>query len=107
MADIYCTCGEPWDLDSLHEHIAEQHDYDRTMGIDPPWYTNGRYDDQKYSKLFSAARQEFRQKGCAMFGSKCSNAHPAKGAAFEALSEMMGDDVDGAIAMMEDADHLF
>ena len=45
MADIYCPrCGEPWDMDELHE--ADGKDYDE-------------------------ARRAFIRDGCGVFGDKC------------------------------------
>jgi hypothetical protein len=99
MSDIYCKCGEPWDLDCIHEHIAETYDENK-------WHTKGRHDQDKYEILFKWAMTDFRKKGCELFGTSHSNASPSAGATFSAVQDIMGDDVDGAISMMEDAEDM-
>lgn len=99
MGDIYCKCGEPWDLDTIHEEIAADHDRST-------WLTDGRYDEAKYAKLFAKYRAKFRKDGCEMFGTGHSNCNPSAGETFQAIDDIMGDDVDGAISMMEDAEQM-
>lgn len=78
MMDIKCKkCGEPWDIDTLHD-VAE--------------------DDRR---TFNDVRQDFQSRGCEALGGKCNSethAHPAIGA----LYDILGDDIDGAAAMFED-----
>lgn len=82
--DIYCPkCGEPWDNDELH-HEAEDNDSD-----------------------YETVAKNFRRRGCEVFGFQHGDADyevngmPASTAA-SALYELLGDDMDGAAAMMED-----
>lgn len=86
--DIRCPkCGEPWDLDTIHEAADEQ--------------------DSTYEKVSA----DFRSRGCVAFGwGGCStpstevDAHyglPPQVAA-GALYDLLGDDLDGAAAMLED-----
>ena len=82
MSDIYCKCGEPWDVDSLHDLS----------------------DEQKCS--FDTARQMFREQGCKAFGSSCSNTNPAAGEIIALADELMGDDIDGVVSFLEDAHYL-
>ena len=77
--DVRCTnCGEPWDLDELHELVAEGSAVD-----------------------FDDARAMFYRHGCKAFGSRCSDnlGHPA----IASVYDLMGDDIDGAASMLEDA----
>jgi hypothetical protein len=75
--DIRCsTCGEPWDIDSLHDIAAE----------------NGT--------TFDDARKDFRRRGCEALGTSHSDtvAHPG----IAVLAELAGDDLDGFAADLED-----
>lgn len=75
--DIRCpTCGEPWDLDTLH---------DNDLGLP-----------------FTEAYRRFRAEGC---GAVLFNPECTPGAADPALAELaalLGDDVDGYAALTED-----
>jgi hypothetical protein len=75
--DIYCpVCGEPWDLDELHD----------VPGVS-----------------FEEARRRFAAEGCAVFGSTHNAVVDADTAAKSAiLHELLGDDIDGIAALMED-----
>jgi hypothetical protein len=77
--DVYCpVCGEPWDLDTLHE-------------IDAPSY--------------QAKRKRFQREGCGAL--ETAHNEPADGlraSASAALFDVLGDDVDGIAATLEDAD---
>ena len=80
--DLICpVCGEPWDLDTLHE-----------MG------------DWVNEKLtFSQALKRFANKGCEAFGCK-HNETPDKDAAETSsmLFDILGDDVDGIASCIGD-----
>lgn len=88
--DIYCPrCGEPWDLDSLHEEAAVS---DRT---------------------FQTVRRDFATRGCkaleAAFGATCAyTLTEDQSAMIREIYATNGDDVDGAAADLEDlASELF
>jgi len=83
--DIYCRhCGEPWDIDSLHD-------------VDLP---------------IEQANKLFRKNGCGVFGnefnsdpnSKCTNEPHNPDTAMKAgsLYDVLGSDLDGAASMMEE-----
>lgn len=80
--DLYCSkCGEPWELDTMHD-VAEENDM-----------------------TFNKAVEYFRKKGCAALGASCGEpANVGRAMAFAALHDLMGDDVDGIAAMLEDFD---
>jgi hypothetical protein len=87
--DIFCPkCGEPWDNDELHEVVAERHE-------------NGDHDAS-----YNSVAREFRGKGCEVFG--CSHGHvSAMAAELAAVAyDMMGDDMDGAASMLDDAQYF-
>jgi hypothetical protein len=118
--DLYCPrCGEPWDFDSLHDEAQAR--YGVPFYIDEDRYAslkarvkNPAYNEDEYGGIFKSVQKEFRQIGCeAMrvgFGAKCST--PSTGVdrgfgltrqdAASALYEVLGDDMDGAAAMLED-----
>lgn len=85
--DLYCVkCGEPWEL----LYITDEAEY---LGYENP----------------RAAHRAFAEKGCAAIGGKCNergSSHEVRGLdvrdAQSALYDILGDDVDGAAAMMED-----
>jgi hypothetical protein len=99
--DIRCTkCGEPWDVEILHDLVAEKHDRDE-------WVTNGRYDQAKYDPFYAEARQAFRSKGCEALGARHAvRADHRRALLSDALHELLGDDVDGIAALTEDFDLL-
>lgn len=83
--DLRCPrCTEPTDNDELHELVAAG---------DFPNYT--------------AALHAFQTQGCEVVygGGQCERSE--SGAYVEALYDLLGDDADGAAAMMEDFAHLF
>ena len=56
--DIYCSnCGEPWDIDSLHDVIAWKHP---------------DTDLKDYQKVFVTVRKDFSENGCKVFGINCT-----------------------------------
>lgn len=82
--DIRCPiCGEPWDMDELHDLIPDECD--------------------DYHKAVSL----FRNKGCEAFGSK-HNVIENKNAATltSMLFDVLGDDVDGIASELEDAENM-
>lgn len=83
--DLRCPrCAEPTDNEEFHELVAAG---------DFPNYTK--------------AVQAFQSQGCVVVygGSECDRVE--SGAYAEALYDLLGDDTDGAAAMMEDFDFLF
>lgn len=78
--DIKCkACGEPWAIDSLHDLVAEG------AAVD-----------------FDDARGMFYRDGCHAFGQGCTSVRYGGGSAIGVLQELLGDDVDGLAAMIED-----
>ena len=117
--DVYCPkCGEPWDFDSLHDEAqarygvpyyvqsGERYAIDRTPNPD--------YDGDAYQRFYQQVRAEFQAEGCeAMreaFGAHCSEpsteVDPTFGLtrqeASAVLYDLLGDDMDGAAAMLDD-----
>ena len=77
--DMQCpVCGEPWDMDSLHE-----------MG---DWVSE--------ELTWEQARARFVKQGCEAFGAghNGNEAHPG----VAVLYDLLGDDMDGAVALLED-----
>ena len=84
MQDIYCVrCGEPVELDYLHDVAAEQ--------------------DTTFAKVLAA----FQTKGCvALGGPQCERRSSLRTEAMAAMFDILGDDVDGAASMMDDLDYM-
>lgn len=85
--DIYCPrCAEPWNTDELH-YLAEE-----------------------LETTFSDIVTQFGIKGCEVIPEQSHNQHAQldnQRALVAAIAyEVMGDDVDGIAAMMEDAEAL-
>ena len=75
--DIYCAiCGEPWDVYTLNE-------YEITM-------------------------ESFTQNGCKVFGVKCNEAtiDRKRNSLYAEIYDILGDDVDGAASIIDDAKYL-
>lgn len=84
MADILCPrCGEPWDMDTLHEAAAEQ---------------ATSYDD---------IARRFRRDGCIAFGwqsEPCQRGDMSP--LLSAIAELAGSDMDGYAADVQDAEWM-
>lgn len=86
MSDILCTkCGEPWEVDTLHEAAADQ------------------------GHTFGEILAGFRARGCSALSGfgfglvKCNPRGNARAADASALLfDLLGDDVDGVAAMLDD-----
>lgn len=128
--DIYCSvCGEPWDFDSMHEEAQERYgisyqiassigtaygslSYERTL--------NPKYNADDYQKVYKQVSSEFRSIGCKALKSfgpmrSCKpreveenslerdrTFNLTRSEAAGALYDILGDDMDGAAAMLED-----
>lgn len=86
--DIYCPrCAEPIDADELHSV----------------------YDLDNGKKLsYQVARQRFFSGGCGLLfdGQQCEDTKSLRGLASSIAADLLGDDVDGIAAMLEDFDYL-
>ena len=82
--DIRCTtCGEPWDTDTIHEIAHEE------------------------EVSYSEALDLFRKHGCTVLGARHNTTPDADAAHLSTLAfELMGDDIDGVAAMLDDAEAL-
>lgn len=86
--DIICpNCGEMWDHDTLHEEAEES------------------------GRLYVAVMRDFQQRGCnaleAFIGGPVLDCKPsantaARAQVASAMYDLLGDDMDGAAAMLED-----
>ena len=93
--DIYCPrCGEPWDIDSIHEEVT----YRQEVGEEVS---------------FNGVRREFSRRGClALTGYGVSEADCVsdpgnlRAHASGVLMGILGDDIDGVAALMDDASAL-
>lgn len=80
--DLYCsTCSEPVDNDYFHDVAAET------------------------GRTYSEVASDFRNRGCEALGDSHGEGAPNPYAS--ALYDLLGDDMDGAAAMMEDYPDLF
>lgn len=103
--DIKCPkCAEPWDMYSLHD-VCEQR-YEEKHGIvqKEDWARDRDGTNKRYEPIYEAVAAEFRVKGCEVFD--CSHngntAHPG----IAEIYELLGDDMDGAASLLDDADYL-
>ena len=80
--DIICPkCTEPYDLSELH--------------------------DNDFGLSFSDANRKFHTDGCsAVFETRCTPVESLRGDVSAAMYDMLGDDIDGIAAMMEDFDMM-
>ena len=84
--DLICPkCGEPWDNDCFHDVADDM--------------------DSTYTQVVSS----FKKQGCQALGTKCNEnttLSASQSAMVSELYDLMGDDVDGAAAILEDAGDL-
>lgn len=95
MQDIYCPrCGEPWDIDSIHEEVTYRQEIGETVS-------------------FNSVRREFSRRGCLALTAyripedECvRDTGNARAMASGALMDILGDDIDGVASLMDDAHAL-
>lgn len=87
-------CGDTYDNDEIHEEVSERALIGETT-------------------TYAEVAAEFRTEGCGialreLYGSTgpCERVRSMRTEAASALAELLGDDMDGYAAMMEDADML-
>lgn len=112
--DLYCPrCGEPWDIDSLHEEaelrIGGRDAYLRLRAADRPRA------EEHYGRVFKEVSESFRREGCVALREfrattePCeprSNGGETRAALASAAYDLLGDDIDGAAAMLEDWEQM-
>ena len=77
--DLRCIkCGEPWEMDYLHEVAKEQ------------------------GSTFARVADRFAVKGCEALGGTHNDFDYENGPAVAAIYDLLGDDIDGAAALIED-----
>ena len=97
--DIRCPkCGEPWDIDSLHEEVIVRN-YTR------PWTDpDGTHHQDTYERYFKEVKDDFNKRGCiAVGGDECQD-NPRMWGLASIISDVMGDDIDGEAMMWDDAE---
>ena len=101
--DIYCKrCGEPWELECLHE-LAEQGS--EAWGGQIPETPKALV---PAGSEWTDAKKAFFTYGCEAFGlKKCETRNDFRAHAMDALSDLCGDDIDGLASDLEDAFSLF
>lgn len=112
--DIYCkTCGEPWEMDTLHEVVdARMWAGDLPTAKHPGVLHGEEYESYRetYGSNYDIVRSDFYLNGCkAMTGYGSSWCEPKPSARTDAMStliDLMGDDLDGIASMMEDAEYM-
>lgn len=121
--DLYCSkCGEPWEFDSLHEEAQARYGIPYHLPNPDPFYAgpkekNPEYDEDAYQRVYKVVSSEFRSKGCVALNTAFSTSECApegdnaerdrtfgltRSEAAGALYDILGDDMDGAAAMLED-----
>lgn len=121
--DIYCPkCGEPWEMDSLHEEAQERYGIDYYTNYPAYGYVaihdrkkNPEYNEDDYQKVYKEVKRQFQSEGCKTFSfaSECTAPNRSEmqtdstfgltaNEAAAALYDVLGDDMDGAAAMLED-----
>ena len=79
--DLLCRhCREPWENDTLHD-VA-----------------------QETGRTYREVAADFRQDGCEALGTTHGEGEPSRAA--DVLYELLGDDMDGAAAMLNDLEYF-
>lgn len=112
MSDIYCPrCGEPWDMDQLHDEIDERMDSGAFKPIRCPesglHSGNAAYVEYRaaYDRYYGIVRADFRRLGCGAFSwsTPCEATGSSVAHASAVLMDAFGDDMDGVASDMADA----
>lgn len=101
--DIRCPkCGEPWEMDSLHDEVAARFPH-------KPWKADGQHDQKAYeAEYLNPVKREFYAKGCpamTSFGDPRCNPETMGNKAANAARELyglFGDDLDGVASELDD-----
>jgi len=108
-----CNCGEPWTADSLHTEVRARltGSYCADLPAESQHLGVGGT-DPIYQELYATVSTEFRALGCvalASFGARCrpgdsanDPADPDDLALIGTVYDLLGDDLDGAAAELED-----
>jgi len=104
------TCGEAWTADSLHTEVrarltgsycADLPAESRHLGVGGT--------DPTYQQLYATVSSEFRESGCVALRSFCARCRPGDTADHPddlglvgMVYDLLGDDLDGAAAELED-----
>ena len=115
---LYCPrCGEPWDMDCLHDRLDELHPgrpWRVPPHLAPPdcarlakYSRDGLVTDQpRYERDYlHPLAADFRRRGCAALGARCELPQdtPNDRAMYaRAAYDVLGDDMDAAAAMLDD-----
>lgn len=101
VVDIYCKrCGEPWDMDEIHEEISARL---RAGALDA---------DAPYEAHYSTVKREFFRLGCGAFtdvvgeGYVCADTGSARAHVAAVLYDAFGHDLDGVASDLADAEYL-
>lgn len=109
-------CAEPWDMDCLHDEVEERYPTELEE-LERRYPIRSSSEDSRsyyaaYEPLFDAVRADFYARGCVAlesYGARCAPAPASDVLLADELEvigmvyELLGDDVDGAEAMLEDA----
>ena len=100
--DIYCTrCGEPWDIDELHDVIPTEKIIDALrLELVPIGGATLTFED---------ARRAFQRFGCEIFTQETCEVpekKPLRAEATGVLMDLLGDDVDGVAALLDDFEYI-
>lgn len=104
--DIRCPkCGEPWELDCLHDEVERRRPDLSYARRGYPGYASAEDYATGYPRALRDVREDFYRRGCvAIGGDPCEATDRGRTAA--AVYDLLGDDLDGAAAMLEDAEAL-
>ena len=104
--DVYCPkCGEPWDVSCFHD--ARPYDMTERAGKhfrERFAWRLANTDDAKATARFMAVKDAFFRFGCGevFCASPCERTDSLRAEVSRELSYVLGDDVDGIAAMLED-----
>ena len=108
--DIYCPkCGEPWDHDTLHDIAGDRYPEPYWLDLNKT-RKNPDYDSNAYQFIYKKVVQDFQTRGCEAVDSSHNTPSTDTDRTFgltrqdaaAALYDVLGDDLNGAAAMLED-----
>lgn len=96
IMDIRCPkCCEPWEIDTVHDYVAEFGEI---------------FPDHAATVTFQTVYRDFRRYGCGVafqaWNVSCEPDSTGRAEIIGMLADVLGDDVDGFASMLDDLNHM-
>jgi hypothetical protein len=111
--DLYCPrCGEPYDLDVLHEEAELRYNEMYNISHREDYRLDREGSLKRYQPIYNEVAAGFRQNGCGALKLFRATEEPCEprdsdvALRAQAIYDFLGDDLDGAASLLEDSQWL-